>query len=406
MKALYGHPESGAHWEQHLTEVLVRLGGKAIPEMPSAFFFEETGLLLTVYVDDFLLSGPERAHAPFWEKLEKDVEIEGVAGLERFLGRHHELVAAPADLCVRAGSKGEQEAVAFDMRAYVRSACQLYEDLAGKKLKGAPTPFLPDSSLPPCDDEEEGQLAGDACKILMKNLWVARLARPDLLRPITALASKVTKWNKNCDRALHRLMQYMHRSADFLMLGWANDDVKDVYLELFVDANFAGDKEDAKSTSGGWLVLKGPNTCFPLAWVSRKQTSTARSTTESEVIALAHSLFQEAIPVHALFRTVLKRDLVLKIREDNQATIRVVCKGYSSKLRHVGRVHKVDLSSIKEEIDKDDVDLEYVGTDDQCADVFTKALEPQKWGPALIMCNIVEHPRSDEDHQELPVSKL
>jgi len=234
------------------------------------------------------------------------------------------------------------------------------------------------------------------------------LARPDLLRPITALAIKVTKWSANCDRMLHRLMQYMHRSADYLMLGWANDAPDDVYLELFVDANFAGDKEDAKSTSGGWLVLKGPNTCFPLAWISRKQTSTARSTTESEVIALAHSLFQEAIPIHALFRTALGRDLVLKIREDNQATIKVVQKGYSAKLRHIGRVHKVDLSSIKEEIDKDDVELSYVVTTEQCADVFTKALEPQKWSPALVMCNIMEYPRSDENHQnpKVPNSKL
>ena len=401
IKALYGHPESGAHWENHLTSVLNKLGGKVIPEMPSAFYFKETGLLLTVYVDDFLLSGPEHAHAPFWAELEKHVEIEGVAGLERFLGRHHELMPLPKEFSACADSEGTAtEAVAFDMRMYVRSACQLYEDLSGKTLKGAPTPFLPDSSLPACDDDITGQLAGDACKILMKNLWVARLARPDLLRPITALASKVTKWSVNCDRMLHRLMQYMHRSADYLMLGWANDAPDDVYLELFVDANFAGDKEDAKSTSGGWLVLKGPNTCFPLAWVSRKQTSTARSTTESEVIALAHSLFQEALPIHALFRTVLGRDLVLKIREDNQATIKVVQKGYSAKLRHIGRVHKVDLSSIKEEIDKDDVELSYVITTEQCADMFTKPLEPQKWSPALVMCNIVEYPRSDEKTSE------
>ena len=30
------------------------------------------------------------------------------------------------------------------------------------------------------------------------------------------------------------------------------DDPKDLRLELFVDADFGGDQQDVKSTSGGW----------------------------------------------------------------------------------------------------------------------------------------------------------
>ena len=45
-----------------------------------------------------------------------------------------------------------------------------------------------------------------ACKVLMKILYGARLARFDLLRPIAALASKITKWDTVCDRMLHRLV--------------------------------------------------------------------------------------------------------------------------------------------------------------------------------------------------------
>ena len=44
----------------------------------------------------------------------------------------------------------------------------------------------------------------------MKNLWAGRLARPDIVKPITALATKVQKWTKNCDRMLYRLMCYTH----------------------------------------------------------------------------------------------------------------------------------------------------------------------------------------------------
>ena len=61
-------------------------------------------------------------------------------------------------------------------------------------------------------------------------------------------------------------------------------------------ADFAGEKDDAKSTSGGFLVLQGPKTFFPLTWVSKRQTSVSRRTTESKIVSLAHSLFLEALP--------------------------------------------------------------------------------------------------------------
>ena len=41
-------------------------------------------LLLTIYVDDLLLSGPEKNHYPFWRTLEKDVEIEPEEDLDSF----------------------------------------------------------------------------------------------------------------------------------------------------------------------------------------------------------------------------------------------------------------------------------------------------------------------------------
>ena len=51
IKALYGHPESGAHWENHLTKAVRLLGGEPIWNFPSNFWFEDRRLLLTVYVD-------------------------------------------------------------------------------------------------------------------------------------------------------------------------------------------------------------------------------------------------------------------------------------------------------------------------------------------------------------------
>ena len=54
IKSLYGHPEPGARWQNHLEEAVRKLGGKTVEGHPSTFFFEQRDLALTVYVDDLL----------------------------------------------------------------------------------------------------------------------------------------------------------------------------------------------------------------------------------------------------------------------------------------------------------------------------------------------------------------
>ena len=88
-RALYGHPESGAHWERHFSSIIKDLGGEPVPDHPSLFHFSSTGLLLTVYVDDLLLAGPSSQHDDFWKRLGDRVEIDEVGDLGRFLGRDH-----------------------------------------------------------------------------------------------------------------------------------------------------------------------------------------------------------------------------------------------------------------------------------------------------------------------------
>lgn len=187
-------------------------------------------------------------------------------------------------------------------------------------------------------------------------------------------------------------------TVHYRLVGTVNDKPEDLELKLFVDADFAGEREHARSTSGGYLAHSGPNSFFPLAWVSKRQTSTSRFITESEVISLAHSLYQEAIPALNLWDRLLQRRVKLRVLEDNQATILVVKKGYSSKLRHVTRAHKVNLSCLSEIFGNPETELEYLETDKQAADIFTKALPPQKWGPALQLLGIrVDLPRTLKD---------
>ena len=95
VKALYGHPESGGHWENHLTEAVLALGGVPVADQPSNFWFVKEKLLLTVYVDDLLLSGPENNHDDLWKRLRGEpfpIALDDPEPLDRFLGRNNTLL--------------------------------------------------------------------------------------------------------------------------------------------------------------------------------------------------------------------------------------------------------------------------------------------------------------------------
>lgn len=84
------------------------------------------------------------------------------------------------------------------------------------------------------------------------------------------------------DKKLIRLIQYVSATPQYRLAGSINDKEEDLELQLYVDADFAGDKENARSTSGGFSVLRGPASFFPLAWVSQRQTSISKQLIKKE----------------------------------------------------------------------------------------------------------------------------
>ena len=104
----------------------------------------------------------------------------------------------------------------------------------------------------------------------MKALWLGRLSRPDIIKPINDLATKVQSWSRGDDKRLLRLIQYIDSTPQYRLVGTIQDSPENLELHLNVDADFAGDRLSGKSTSGGYLVLHGPNTFFPLAWISKR----------------------------------------------------------------------------------------------------------------------------------------
>ena len=134
--------------------------------------------------------------------------------------------------------------------------------------------------------------------LLMTVLYAARVARYDLFKPINFLAKRMTKWDSKCDRRLHQLMSYINETSEQVMLGYIgeNDDMAQLGLHLYCDADFAGDPYTLKSTSGAHMAVEGPNTRFPFSAGVEGQTSRAHSSTEAEIISLDAALHMEGIP--------------------------------------------------------------------------------------------------------------
>ena len=182
--------------------------------------------------------------------------------------------------------------VKYDRKPFLEQCVAKYLELAGPNsppLKRAETPFIDIKSRQAIEEDDPekytGILAPIASKVLMKILYAARVGRFDLLRPVCWLATRVTKWSKTCDVALHRLVSYINSSLDVACYGWVGDKWEDVELTIYADADWAGDKPSFHSTSGCFLCLSGRNTFFPLAALSKKQTCVSHSTPEAEIVA-------------------------------------------------------------------------------------------------------------------------
>ena len=183
----------------------------------------------------------------------------------------------------------------YDMRDFMRSCVDRYLEVTGtnvKSLRRAETTFLVmpgggDTPPEPEKADDYGELSEVASSVLMKLLYGARMARWDLLRAIGILSSRVTKWTKDCDISLHRLMCYVNTTVDFTLTGYVGecDRFEDLHLALFADADLAGDRPGFKSTMGNYAVLQGPATDFAFGARSKSIGGVCSSTPEAELAA-------------------------------------------------------------------------------------------------------------------------
>ena len=126
------------------------------------------------------------------------------------------------------------------------------------------------------------------------------------------------------------------------------------------DADLTGDLETTKSTSGLWIEMQSADgkRCWPIAWRSKCQGSTASSTCEAETISMATALESEALPL-LLFSEALDRTVTLECREYNTQCISAVKTKYSAALRRLLRTERIIAGVVSETFATDDCRIVY-----------------------------------------------
>jgi hypothetical protein len=165
-------------------------------------------------------------------------------------------------------------------------------------------------------------------------------------------------------------------------------DLDTIEIRAYPDADLAGTFDSTKATSGGFVELAGLNTFFPLDWYSKRQTATAHSTSEAELLSASKMLREHSVPLQNLWRIMLGRPITTVINEDNESTITVIKSGYSPQLRYLAKHHRISLGLVHELCSHDDIILQHIGTDKQKGDILTKGLQRPKHEPALQMVGI------------------
>ncbi|KAL0441840.1 UNVERIFIED_CONTAM: Retrovirus-related Pol polyprotein from transposon TNT 1-94 [Sesamum radiatum] len=195
-------------------------------------------------------------------------------------------------------------------------------------------------------------------------MFLMNYTRPDIAYAVSRLSRYTHNPNKDHWDALRRLLRYLKGTMNLCL----HFNKYPAVLEGFCDANWVTDNDEVSSTSGYVFTLGGG----AISWKSAKQTCIARSTMESEFIALELA-GQEAEWLRNLVGDVplWGSSVPVSLHCDSQAAIGIAKNyAYNGKRRHIRIRH----GAVKELLKGGIISLEYVRSERNLADPLTKGL--------------------------------
>jgi len=164
--------------------------------------------------------------------------------------------------------------------------------------------------------------------------------------------------------AVKRILRYLKGTSSY---GIHLTRGSSLSLHGFTDADWAGSVDDRKSTSG-YIVFLGTT---PVSWKSGKQRTVARSSAEAEYKALADGT-AEVLWLHYLLTNLcFSPSSVTTIWCNNLgATYLSANPIFHARTKHV----EVDYHFVRDRVAKKEIQIHFISSKDQLADVFTKPL--------------------------------
>jgi hypothetical protein len=196
-------------------------------------------------------------------------------------------------------------------------------------------------------------------------LYLALSTRPDIAHAVAAQARQVAKPTAEGWSELKKILRYLSGTASYgLVYGGSSE------LIAYSDSDWAGDRHgDGRSTTG-WFMMVGTT---PISWTSRKQTIVALSSTEAEYIANGEAV-QEVLWVRQLLEDIhqLQNHPIL-LRCDNSSAIALASNDkHHQRTKHINVKHHF----IRQYVENNTIQLQWVPSEQQLADILTKPLGP------------------------------
>ncbi|KAL0384142.1 UNVERIFIED_CONTAM: Retrovirus-related Pol polyprotein from transposon RE1 [Sesamum radiatum] len=169
--------------------------------------------------------------------------------------------------------------------------------------------------------------------------------------------------------AAKRILRYLQGTKDFGIWYKSTNDAK---LVGYTDSDWAGSADDMKSTSGYTFSLGSGI----FSWASKKQATVAQSSAEAEYIAAAAASNQATWLRRILEDMGEKQEEPTTIYCDNKSAIAIT----KNPVQH-NRTKHIDIKyhALREATTRGEIELKYCSTEEQLADMFTKALPRDKF---------------------------
>ncbi len=352
-KSLYGLKQAAHEWNKNVDTKLRAQGFKPTQADPCIYIHEDQTTMIAVYVDDFIIAAPKE-------------KLQNVKGMLKQQWEMTDLGELRYALNIEVHRNRKERTITLCQRSKIaRIIKQANMEHCKPVITPQETTVKLSKNMAPQDQKQHQEMLPIPFQSIIGSLQnIAITTRPDISSAVSIVSRFIQNPGMQHWKALKRILRYLKGTSN---LGLTLGGKYGMALIGYADADWAGDIDTRNSTSGYCFKLQGAT----ITWQSKLQRTTALSSCEAEYMALS-SATQESIWLRRLLKEMGNpQSDPTPLYEDNQGAIELVKNN-----RNHGRTKHIDVRHhfIRSHVENDEIKIYYIPTEDQIADIFTKAL--------------------------------